>query len=98
MIVELQYMGDNKKDNIRITKDVFLLGSSEEGNDGVIDSPVVSRYHARIRREGRGIYIEDLNSTNGTSVNGELLGYQQKVEIKSGDEIMFADECYKIVS
>lgn len=98
MIVELQYMGDNKKDNIKITKDVFLLGSSKEGNDGVIDSPVVSRYHARIRREGRGIYIEDLNSTNGTSVNGELLGYQQKVEIKSGDEIMFADECYKIVS
>ena len=44
------------------------------------------------------MYIEDLNSTNGTSVNGELLGYQQKVEIKSGDEIMFADECYKIVS
>lgn len=98
MIVELQYMGDNKKDNIRITKDVFLLGSSKEGNDGVIDSPVVSRYHARIRREGRGIYIEDLNSTNGTSVNGVLLGYQEKVEIKSGDEIMFADECYKIVS
>ena len=98
MIVELQCMGDNKKENIRITKDVFLLGSSKEGNDCVIDSPVVSRFHAKIRREGGRIYIEDMNSTNGTSVNGELLGYQDKVELKVGDIIMLADECYKIVS
>lgn len=97
MIGELRYVGVNKKDNIRITKDVFRLGSSSQGNDSVIDSPVVSRYHARIRREGHSYYIEDLNSTNGTFLNGKPLGYHDVVELKLDDTIMFADECYKIV-
>nr|MCR4610627.1 FHA domain-containing protein [Lachnospiraceae bacterium] len=48
MSYELQYMGSGCKDNIRINKDEFLLGSCKEGNDCVIDSPVVSRYHAKI--------------------------------------------------
>lgn len=94
---ELQYIGNNKKDNIRINKDEFRVGSSREGNDSVIDSPVVSRFHAKIIREGKSYYLEDLNSTNGTSVNGNLLGYRDKVELSPEDTIMFADECYKIV-
>lgn len=94
---ELQYIGDKKKSNIRINKDEFRLGSSEDGNDSVIDSPVVSRFHAKIIREGKSYYLEDLNSTNGTCVNGKMLGYRDKVELNPEDTIMFADECYKIV-
>nr|MCR4610429.1 FHA domain-containing protein [Lachnospiraceae bacterium] len=94
---ELQYMGSGCKDNIRINKDEFLLGSCKEGNDCVIDSPVVSRYHAKIIREGKEVFLQDLNSTNGTSVNGTLLGYQDKVRLNMNDEIMFADERYKFV-
>lgn len=94
---ELQYLGEKKKDNIRINKDEFRLGSSIDGNDSVIDSPVVSRFHAKILREGKSYYLEDLNSTNGTCVNGKMLGYRDKVELNPEDTIMFADECYKIV-
>ena len=94
---ELQYLGDKKKKNIRINKDEFRLGSSIDGNDSVIDSPVVSRFHAKIVREGESYYLEDLNSTNGTCVNGKMLGYRDKVELNPEDTIMFADECYKIV-
>ena len=94
---ELQYLGEKKKDNIRINKDEFRLGSSLDGNDSVIDSPVVSRFHAKILREGKSYYLEDLNSTNGTCVNGKMLGYRDKVELNPEDTIMFADECYKIV-
>ena len=97
LLGELEYIGDSKKDNIKIDKDIFLLGSAKEGNDSVIDSPVVSRFHAKIIREGRSYYIEDLNSTNGTTVNGELIGYQDKVELKSDDVVMFADERYKVI-
>lgn len=94
---ELQYLGDKNKNNIRINKDEFRLGSSIDGNDSVIDSPVVSRFHAKIVREGESYYLEDLNSTNGTCVNGKMLGYRDKVELNPEDTIMFADECYKIV-
>jgi ABC-type multidrug transport system ATPase subunit len=36
-----------------------------------IDSPIVSRRHARLVREAGGAVLEDLRSTNGTFVNGE---------------------------
>ncbi len=93
----LQYMGNNKNENIRINKDELLLGSAREGNDSIIDSPVISRFHAKIIREGKSIYLQDLNSTNGTSVNGKLIGYSDKVLLSRNDEIMFADERYKVV-
>jgi adenylate cyclase len=37
------------------------------------DDPTVSRKHARIRQEADQFWIEDLKSTNGTAVDGELI-------------------------
>ena len=39
--------------------------------DIVITSKRVSREHTRLQREGRKVVVEDLNSTNGTYLNGE---------------------------
>jgi hypothetical protein len=39
----------------------------------VVSDTNVSRHHARINRSGSGFVIADLNSTNGTYVNGERL-------------------------
>lgn len=96
-VLKLQYIGSKEKDDISIYKDEFRVGSSREGNDSVIDSPVISRFHAKIIKEGKSYYVEDLNSTNGTCVNGKLIGYRDRVELNPEDTIMFADECYKIV-
>jgi len=38
--------------------------------DQVLDSPQISRRHARARLTQSGVFIEDLGSTNGTFVNG----------------------------
>ena len=94
---ELQYTGSNKQDNIRLLKDELTLGSAKEGTDTIIDSPVISRFHAKITKEGTDYYLQDLNSTNGTSVNGKLLGYRDKVKLNPNDEIMFANESYRFV-
>ena len=94
---ELQYTGSNKQDNIRLLKDELTLGSAREGTDTIIDSPVISRFHAKITKEGTDYYLQDLNSTNGTSVNGKLLGYRDKVKLNPNDEIMFANESYRFV-
>ena len=40
-------------------------------NDIVIASKRVSRDHAVVRREGRQVLVEDLNSANGTYLNDE---------------------------
>ncbi len=42
-------------------------------NDLVIQDPEVSRYHVRLSTTPKGYLLEDLNSTNGTSVNGTPL-------------------------
>lgn len=53
--------------------------------DVVIESPKVSRHHARIVIEGDRAVIEDLGSTNGTSVNGSRLAAPHL--LMHGDEI-----------
>jgi len=50
-----------------------------------VESEKVSRMHARVRRVGDLIEVEDLGSRNGTRVNGEKI--EGVVRVTSGDEI-----------
>ena len=45
----------------------------DPGNDVVLPSPNVSRYHAQVERVGQRYRVEDLSSSNGTFVNGEQI-------------------------
>jgi ABC-type multidrug transport system ATPase subunit len=45
----------------------------DPGNDVVLPSPSVSRYHAQVQRVGQRYRVEDLRSSNGTFVNGERI-------------------------
>ncbi|MDX2141198.1 MAG: FHA domain-containing protein [Chloroflexota bacterium] len=42
-------------------------------NDIVIQDPEISRFHMRLRRTDKGYSVEDMGSTNGTFVNGNLV-------------------------
>lgn len=71
--------------------EIFSLGRSESilgrepGVDILLDSPGVSRRHARLTWDGKVCQIEDLGSSNGTFVNGDRIS--TLVVLKSGDEI-----------
>ena len=54
-------------------------------NTIVIDNSAVSSHHARIAREGPQFVVEDLESTNGTFVNGEKI---TKRALRHGDTIL----------
>ena len=88
------YQGAHGCGDIFIEGTEFLLGKNKEQVNGVIDARGVSRLHARIVREGGIYYIEDLNSTNGTYLNGVPLEYHQKMELCKDDHIRFGGEEY----
>ena len=86
----------NYKD-IAITNFPFFIGKLKKNVDFVLDSDIVSRYHAKITREEDRFFLTDLNSTNGTFINDELLQTYQKKEIKLGDIIAFANIKYQFL-
>lgn len=51
---------------------MIRLGRAPD-NNFVLEGPAVSRYHAMLSYDGYQPTLTDLNSTNGTFVNGELL-------------------------
>lgn len=60
-----------------------LIGRSRSC-DIVVPHPAVSARHARIYEEKGTYFIEDLDSTNGTYINGERM---EKAELKNGDRV-----------
>jgi len=70
---------------VQITKDKTTLGRRPY-NDIVIDNLAVSGEHAVLQMVGQDVFIEDLNSTNGTYINGkavkkQLLAHNDTVEV-----------------
>jgi hypothetical protein len=79
---------------ILLTEYPFFIGKLKTNVDYCLDQKVISRYHAKITKEEERYYITDLNSTNGTFVNGQMLQTYEKKEIILGDEIAFANISY----
>ncbi len=77
-----------------IGENPVIVGCDSKRADCVIALPGVSRMHARISKEGGAYYIKDLNSTNGTSVDGRALSCFELCEIKPGGKIILGNvEC-----
>lgn len=68
---------------VNLSKDRTTIGRRSH-NDLVIDNLAVSGEHAVVFRAGDDIYLEDLGSTNGTTVNGQPI---KKHLLQSGDFI-----------
>ena len=69
--------------------DSFLIGKQKDEVDLVLEDSSVSRVHARIYKEEDLVYIEDLNSTNGTFKNGLRMQPYEKRRLEEDDEIRF---------
>ncbi len=63
-------------------------------SDIVIDEPFVSATHARFTLQGPALVLEDMNSTNGTMVNGHRIG--QPVTLRDADEVQIGDTIMRV--
>ncbi len=68
----------------------FEIGSSGS-NHLVATDDTVSTSHARLVRDQKTLYVEDLGSTNGTYLNGHLV---KRARIGHGDELSFGNAVF----
>ncbi len=79
---------------IIIDKMNFIIGRLEEQVDYISNNKTVGRVHVElISREGN-YYIKDLNSRNGTSLNGKRINSNIEYQLKESDKIAIADSEY----
>lgn len=73
----------------------FVIGRRNDC-DLLLDSQHGSQRHAEFFKRDGALWLRDLGSTNGTSVNGSRLTADYRVS--SGDAILFADREYRLVA
>ena len=67
----------SRKYEVELSKEETRIGRSPLHSDLVLDGDRVSRRHALVRRVGQSFYVVDLESANGTFVNGQRVKQQQ---------------------
>ena len=89
------YASDRKNSqHIGLEKLPCIIGQQPECVDKCIKGKGISRIHARLDHNGVCFTVTDLNSTNGTFVNGVPLEPNETMELSEGDEIRFGDLNY----
>lgn len=68
-----------------------VLGSGSLESDMWIESSYLSRKHCLLKNQGKTWWIEDLDTTNGTWVNGRRLNPGEPMVIRENDQIRMAD-------
>lgn len=74
----------------------MIVGKLPKNVDVIVDAPSVSRIHMRCKCEDKRYYIEDLNTTNGTFLNGEKIAPYCQQEVFDGDKVRLGGVEYKI--
>lgn len=82
--------GKESNEDIYIKEFPYSIGKLRKGINLTIDDNSVSRHHARLTKSREGIYLTDLNSTNGTYLNGVKLTENKPYLLTEKDEISFS--------
>ncbi len=83
---------------ITVSKPDFLIGKKDT-NDGIVDfNKMISRVHCRITCKNNSFFIGDMQSANGTFVNGVKIQPDRPVQIKNGDIVRMANSDFQVVT
>lgn len=73
-----------------VDKPEFIVGSAKECDACLLFSNEISHHHAKISYKNDSYTICDLQSTNGTLLNGQRLVPMQPYSIQIGDRLSFS--------
>lgn len=62
--------GPQKGEEWMLEKDLIRIGNRDDNDLVLTGDKTVSRYHAELHRDSRGVLLRDLDSTNGTYLDG----------------------------
>jgi diguanylate cyclase (GGDEF)-like protein len=77
-----------------LTAETVSIGRGSE-NEVVLENDAVSRKHAVIEKRARAYYVRDLESTNGSYVNDQLV---RDYQLRRGDQVKIGDTILKFLS
>ena len=83
------WLDNGSGESRRLDRTVYgsmIVGRSSTECDIYCDDPHMSKQHFMISVEDNGLFVMDLDSTNGTSLNGVSLG-KDPMRLSSGDSI-----------
>ncbi len=84
------YWPDGPIESYQLVKPSMGVGRSP-GNDIVLDTTAVSRYHISLTQKDQQVVLEDLDSVNGTYVDGRRLNPREPLVLRGGEEIQLGD-------
>ena len=89
----LEYYENGLAMRIHLKEGATLVGSRAQSVDHVLSSHKVSKLHAEFICQGGEYFVRDINSTNGTYLNGasQRLVSNQTVPLHNGDRVRLAD-------
>lgn len=80
-------------DRFQIDQDEVFIGRDPKKCQIVLNDPEVSSVHAVIRKSLSDVTLEDLNSSNGTILNGERIN---KAQLTTGDEFVIGGTSFTL--
>lgn len=86
----MRSLNDKNGENLIIQDFPCVFGKMAAQTDIILAGDGISRMHAKIYEERGCVYLQDLNSTNGTFKNGVRLEANETVPLTTGDEVGFA--------
>ena len=75
----------------KLLKDTEIIIGRNKDCDLVLDSPNVSRWHARLETQDSTYWITDLESMNGTSLNGKRIS---RARLEEGDQVKIGSHIF----
>lgn len=90
----LESKGNKIEEKIFINKRNFIIGRKKENTDYYIPNKKISKLHLEFLDIEDELFIKDLNSTNGTYLNGVRIEPEKLTNIYDEDYIKIGDEEY----
>ncbi len=84
------YWPDGPVESYRLNKPTIAVGRSP-GNDIVLDTTAISRYHITLVFKDQQAFLEDLGSVNGTYIDGSRLEANAPRVLRGGEEVQIGD-------